>query len=274
MDASNNHPLIISVAACGATAMREENPAIPYSAAEIADEIIRAAEAGAAMAHVHARALDGRPSQEPAIFQEIIERVRERSDIILELSLGTRGFSREQSLSLLDLEPEMASFPMAVRQQAAGAPSALEQCARELLENGTRPSFAITSPSTRDSVFDLVERKLAGSVPCLVVAPEAGESVADAARSLVDLTAPFGGRAHWWIMKGGKSGAAQFALRSLAIAMGGHVRVGFEDRLTRYDNDDAAPSNAWFVEQMEALARRAGRRIASPAEARAILKLA
>jgi 3-keto-5-aminohexanoate cleavage enzyme len=273
MTDSNDLPLIIAVATCGATATRRDNPAIPYSAREIADEIVLAADAGAAMAHVHARTADGKPSQDPAVFQEIIERVRERSDIILELSLGTRGFSLEQSLSLLDLRPEMASFPMEVRQQAQDAPSALELCSRRLLENSTRPSFAITSSLTRDSVADLVTRDLAGSVPCLVVAPEAGEHPSDAARSLVDLTDPFRGRAQWWVMKGGKSGSTQFALRSLAIALGGHVRVGFEDRVTRYDSDRPAPSNAWYVAEMCALADTMGRKAASPSEARAILKL-
>jgi uncharacterized protein (DUF849 family) len=66
--------LIIAVAPCGATARKEQNPAVPYSAAEIAAEIVAAAEAGAALAHVHARAEDGSPTQDVAVFREIIDR--------------------------------------------------------------------------------------------------------------------------------------------------------------------------------------------------------
>jgi 3-keto-5-aminohexanoate cleavage enzyme len=266
-------PLIICVATAGARATKQDNPAVPYSATEIADEIIRAAEAGAALAHVHARTTDGHPSQDVETFREIIERVRARADIILELSLGTRGFTLDQSLAPLQLRPLLASFPMEIRANAETSASYLERGARLILERGARPSFVVSSSETAANVLDIVERGLAGSVPCLMLSPERTEDVRSAARSLVDLAALVEGKGHWWLMKGGKSGATQFALRTLAIASGGHVRVGFEDHLHTYDDQSLAPSNVWFVEQMVVLAKRLGRPIANAATARWMLQL-
>jgi 3-keto-5-aminohexanoate cleavage enzyme len=266
-------PLIICVATAGARATKEQNPAVPYSATEIANEIVRAAEAGAALAHVHARTPRGDPSQDVETFREIIERVRARTDIILELSLGTRGFTLEQSLAPLDLNPVMASFPMEIRTHADRSPSHLERGARLLLERRARPSFAVSSPEGGAMVLDLIERGLAGPVPCLVLSPERAENIKSAACSLLQLASPFDRKAHWWLMKGGKTGATQLALRALAIASGGHVRVGFEDHLRTYDDQDLAPSNAWFVEQMVSLARKLGRPVANAAAARTILQL-
>ncbi len=266
-------PLIICVATSGALASRAEHPALPYAPQEIADEIVRGAEAGAAMAHVHARTPDGKPTQDVEAFREIVERVQARADIILELSLGSRGFTVEESLAPLALRPAMASFPMEIRNQANGEASNLERGARLLLERSARPSFAVTSLATRDVVLDVIGRGLGGDPPCLVVAPQPGSGMADAARSLLELTAPFQGLAHWWLMKGGPSGAAQYALRAMAIALGGHVRVGFEDRLTRYEDASLAPSNAWYVVEMQRLAGRMGRPVASAAEARRLLQL-
>jgi uncharacterized protein (DUF849 family) len=169
---NGNTPLIICVATAGACATKEQNPAIPYSAAEIASEIIRASDAGAALAHVHARTPRGDPTHDVETFREIVERVRASSDIILELSLGTRGFTLEQSLAPLDLDPVMASFPMDLGVPAHSLSSRMEQGAKLLLERRARPHFAVSSPETAAVVLDLIERGLAGSVPCLSISPE------------------------------------------------------------------------------------------------------
>ena len=74
-------------------------------------------------------------------------------------------------------------------------------------------------------------------------------------------------------MKSGKSAARQYAMRALAIGLGGHVRVGFEDTIRTYDGTGLAPSNAWYVARMVELARSMGRPTATPAQARQVLRL-
>ncbi len=270
---TDGRPLIISVAINGSRTRKTDNPAVPYTSREIADEIVRAAEAGAAIAHVHARTDDGRPTQDVDAFRKIVDQVRERSDIILELSLGSPGFSVEEALAPLALRPAMASFPMEVRKDAAGGGDSLESTTRLLIERGVRPSLAVTSMDTRVMVQDLIDRDVAGTVPCLVVAAEPFESLAPAASTVVQLVTALPAKVHWWVMKGGKSGADQYALRALAIGLTGHVRVGFEDMIHTYDGADLAPSNAWYVERMVQLARSMGRLTATPGQARQVLRL-
>ena len=270
---SANRPLIIAAAINGSRLSKSDNPAVPYTAREIANEIVAAARAGAAMAHVHARTPDGQHTQDVNVFREIVERVSKESDIILELSLGGRGLSVEESLAPLVLKPLMGSFPMEVRKDSASGGSALEETALTMVEQGVRPSLAMTTSDSRDAVLDLVRRGLVGTKPCITVSVDPFSSLGEATRRLVNLTSEFPENVHWWFMKGGKSGAIQYALRALAIGLGGHVRVGFEDRIKTYDDLGFAPSNAWFVERMVELARATGRPIATPADAKRLLAL-
>jgi 3-keto-5-aminohexanoate cleavage enzyme len=268
-----NKPLIITIAVNGALATKSDNPAVPYSAADIAAEIIRAAEAGASMAHVHTRAQDGAMTQHIPDYQEIIERVGERSDIVLELSLGSRGFTTEQALEPLALKPLIASFPMSARRDSEAGGTALEDTARRMLKNGTRPAFAINSSATKATVVDLIQRGLAGSIPVVSVGVDPNGHTNQLAASLNALVADLPDRTEWILAKSGKTGAAQYVLRALAIASGGHIRVGFEDMVSTYDDAGLAPGNAWYVDNMAALAAKMGRPIATPSDVRSMLEL-
>ena len=267
-------PLIIAVAINGSRMRKTDNPAVPYTASEVAAEIVRAAEAGAAIAHVHARRADGQPTQDVDAFRAIVDLVRARSDIILELSLGSPGFSVEQALAPLALHPPMASFPMEVRKDAANGGASLEATTRTLIGQGVRPSLAVTSAESRAMVLDLIGRDLAGSVPCVVLAAEPFDSLGQAVRNLLCLAEGLPDTVHWWVMKGGRSGVVQHALRALAIGLGGHVRVGFEDTVQTYDGAGPAPSNAWYVERMVDLSHAMGRPVATAEQARKALALA
>jgi uncharacterized protein (DUF849 family) len=84
---SADAPVMIMVAPNGARALKKDNPATPITPREIAEDVIRCA--GASIAHIHARAPDGEPTQSIEVFREIVERIREKSDIVLQISLGT-----------------------------------------------------------------------------------------------------------------------------------------------------------------------------------------
>jgi 3-keto-5-aminohexanoate cleavage enzyme len=266
-------PLIISVAVNGALMTKADNPAVPYAPADIAAEIIRAAEAGASVAHVHTRASDGEMTQHIPDYVEIIERVGERSDIVMELSLGSRGYTTEQALEPLTLKPVMASFPMTVRQEAAAGGTALEDTARRMLANGTRPHFVINSDDTKAEVVDLIRRGLAGPVAMVSVAVSPDGTPVELAARLNALTCALPDGMEWMLAKSGKTGAAQYALRTLVTASGGHMRVGYEDMVSTYDGAGLAPNNAWYVEKMVALAADMGRPIATPSDVRSMLQL-
>jgi 3-keto-5-aminohexanoate cleavage enzyme len=266
-------PLIIMVAPNGSHATKQHNPAVPYSVVETVDEIVRAAEAGAAIAHIHARTSMGQSTQDVEVFRKIVDGVRERSDILLELSLGSGGFSVAEAIAPLELSPPMASFPMAVRNEAGDQISAMENIVRHMTERGVHPCFGVNSLDSNTLISGLIRRGLAGAIPCVTVSADPFETAGEAEKHLRERIEGFPPNTQWFAIKGGKSGRNQLILRTLAIGMGGNVRVGFEDTVFTYDNDKPAPSNAWFVERMVEIAKDVGRPIATPAEARRILQL-
>jgi 3-keto-5-aminohexanoate cleavage enzyme len=107
-------PVIIAAAVVGAEVRREQNPAVPYTPAEIAAAAVAAGKAGAAVVHLHARWPDGRASQEAAHFQEIVDRIRAAgSDLVLQCSTGGAvGMGIEERLGALVPGAEMGTLNM------------------------------------------------------------------------------------------------------------------------------------------------------------------
>jgi 3-keto-5-aminohexanoate cleavage enzyme len=104
--------VIITAAVVGAEVTREQNPAVPYTPAEIAHAAVDAWRAGAAAVHLHARWPDGRPSQRPEHFREIIDRIRETgSDVVVQCSTGGAvGMSVDERLGSLVDGAEMGTL--------------------------------------------------------------------------------------------------------------------------------------------------------------------
>jgi 3-keto-5-aminohexanoate cleavage enzyme len=263
-------PLMIMVAPNGARAQKTDNPAMPITPREIAEEVIRCAQAGASIAHIHARNPDGSPTQSIVVFREIVDRIRERSDIVLQISLGTRGFTPEQAVEPVELRPEMVSLPLEAYQgDDAAAQDGVRRMALHIRDHGVRPEL---------SVYD--DRMLAGALALIrdgcIVSPaffglivREPESMKDGAAKLMALAEALPEGSQWWVARGGRFG---LALRSFAINLGGHVRVGFEDSVLDFDMDLPAQSNAHLVERIAQLSHVLGRPVASAADARAALR--
>jgi 3-keto-5-aminohexanoate cleavage enzyme len=96
-------PVVITAAVVGAEVTRAQNPAVPYTPAEIAAAAVAAGRAGAAVVHLHARWPDGRPSQEAAHFREIVDRIRQAgSTVVAQVSTGGAvGMSLDERLGSL-----------------------------------------------------------------------------------------------------------------------------------------------------------------------------
>src|ERR1700759_104238 len=84
----NTNPVVVCVAVTGAAVFRENNPNIPYTTAEIAEQSIEAAQAGATVVHLHVREDDGTPSGRPELFTEVVSRIRAGSELITMVSTG------------------------------------------------------------------------------------------------------------------------------------------------------------------------------------------
>jgi 3-keto-5-aminohexanoate cleavage enzyme len=268
--------LVITVAPCGAETMREHNPAVPFTPAEIAAEARWAFEAGARMIHVHARRDDGTPTQDAGRYRETVAAIRaEAPEIIVQVSTGGAiGMTAQERLGSLAAEPEMASLTCGTVNFGRGifenpAPLMLE-FATAILAAGVRPELEIFDLGHLDNAA-----WLAGKAPLdgpqhhdFVLGVPGGAAGTPANVALMAGRLPDGAT---WSATG--IGRSHLPVVMTAIAAGGHVRLGFEDQV-EYEPGRLATSNADLVGRAARLGELAGRPVASPQRAREILRLA
>ena len=266
-------PVMISVAPLGARSLKKDNPNIPLTPKEIADDVIRCAQAGASIAHIHARDETGEPTQSLAVFREICDRVREKSDIVLQLSLGTKGFTVDQQLEPIVLNPAMASLPLgAFEGDDEHAKSEIFRMARAIRDQGVVPEMSVLNQPMMDGALALVADGAVPAPACFgLFFKDKPESMSAAAEKLLGLVAKLPADALWFVAKGYRY---TLGIQAMAIEMGGHVRVGLEDSLLDFDQSRLAPGNAYLVERSVALIRALGREPATPAQARRITAFA
>lgn len=262
-------PVMITVAPTGARVSKNDNPATPITPREIAEEVANCAAAGAGIAHIHARDADGRPTQSIAVFREIVERIREKTDIVLQLSLGTRGFTVEQALEPISLDAEMASLPLAAfeKDDLAAQQQIIDMAAR-IKAHGVRPEMSVYNRPMLEGAL----RIIAGGAQapfCIGLITGAPASLRAGAKDLIALVEQLPSGTHWWVAKGGTH---QLGLRALAVELGGHVRVGFEDSPLEFRGRRPAKSNAALVERMASVCAALGRPVAAPSEVRSLLR--
>jgi 3-keto-5-aminohexanoate cleavage enzyme len=266
--------LVITIAGVGAEVTREQQPHLPLLPDEVGEEYRRAYEAGATLGHIHGRHPDGTPTQDLATFRLYSQAIRSRSPILQQFSTGGAvGMGVEERIEALELEPEMATLTLGtcnfgneIFENSLPTVRRILDCIRkfgivpelEIFDDGMLATadvlFAkglLTAPAHFDFVL---------GVPGAAAATP--ENLLHFARSI-----PSGST---WTVAG--IGRRQTAMATLAIAMGGHVRVGFEDNIY-YRKGELADSNARFVERVVRIAREVGREPATVEQARKILHL-
>ena len=266
--------LIITVAPTGNVPTREMNPHLPITPEEIADTAVRCRKAGASLIHIHARDAEGVPTLDPQVFARIHSLIRERTDLIVQISTGGRaGMDAEARAAAVRLiGPEMASlttgsmnFPDKVY---ANSFELIELLARTMKEAGTKPEMEIFEPGMISNAQALVAKELATEPLHFDFVLGSRGSLPATAKNLLYLseTIPPGST---WTVAG--IGRWQLPMAALAIVMGGHVRVGLEDNL--YYRKGQLATNEQLVARVARIAAEVGRPVAAPEEARQILGL-
>jgi 3-keto-5-aminohexanoate cleavage enzyme len=258
----------------GAEVTRDDNPNLPLTPGEIIEGVYESWQAGAAIAHLHVRDPLGNSTQDPTIFRQVIEGVRQRCDIIIQVSTGgSIGMSPEERCAPLALLPEMATLTTGTVNFGPDVfcnpyPMILT-FANQMKEKGIKPEIEIFDAGMLDTALTLVKQGVLTlplhfdfvlGVPC---------GMAATARNLVHLADAVPEGCTWSVAGIGRH---ELPLGAMAIAMGGHVRVGFEDNIY-YESKVLAVSNAQLVARMARLAREMKRPVATPQEARSILGL-
>lgn len=301
------HKVIITCAITGSSHTPTMSPHLPYSPDDIVAQSVAAAEAGAAIIHLHARNPgDGSPSADPEIFRDYCERIKAQSDAVISLTTGgATGQTVEQRLNVIrTLQPELCTcnfgtlnyglFPMIPKYAGqwkfdweapylAGTKSEpfvsnfsdIEYMLKTLTnETGTRFEFEAYDVGHLYTLAYFMDLGLVKPPIFLqFVMGTMGGIGADVVDNLVfmkrTLDRLIGPDVQWSVLG---SGRYQFNAVTAGAIMGSHVRVGLEDSLY-LGKGRLAPSNAAQVQKLRSILEALSLEIATPAEARQRLGL-
>ena len=267
-------PLLIAVAPSIPPYMRDGLPPLDLSPEGIADEVVRAWEAGASLAHLHVWDAEGQPTQSLDAFERTIALIKDRCDIIVEGSTGGFNDLTPAARSVaLHADIEMASFnPGSVNYDAGvyiNPPDAIAYWAEEMHRRGIKPDVAIFEAGMiANATRFIAEGCFAPPTLFSFVLGQTGALEATP-RNLCFLAESLPDGALWAAV--GHSGH-DLQVAAMAMSMGGHVRAGFEDN-PFYRPGEPATDNAQLVARLARIAGELGRAIASPTLAREMLGL-
>lgn len=257
-----------------------DNPAVPLIALRIAQDCAACSAAGASVFHLHARDDDQNPTWRQEVYREIVLAVRRRCpDAIIVVSTSGRTHGAfEQRSDVLNLDgaakPDMASLTLGSlnfpKQASVNEPSMIKRLADAMNERNIVPELEVFDFGMLDYAKYLIDRKilrepfyfnfLLGSLGTMSASPF---NLASLVMSL-----PSGAV---WAAAG--IGRYQFAMNSLAVVTGGHVRVGLEDNLFLDEEKTRPATNPALVDRIARVAESVERPRATPLEAREIIGL-
>jgi uncharacterized protein (DUF849 family) len=296
--------VIITCAVTGAIHTPSMSPYLPVTADEIAEAALGAAEAGAAIVHLHARNPEtGKPDQSPEAFLPFLRRIKQASDVVINLTSGGAPYMTidERIRPSTTFKPEVASlnmgsmnfglFPMLkrykdfkhpwVREHLANSTDlifrntfkdieyALTACA----DQGTRFEFECYDVSHLYNLAHFAERGLV-KPPYFVqtvfgILGGIGTHPEDVMHMKRTADRLFGKDYRWSVLGTGKM---QLPIAAMSAGMGGNIRVGLEDSLW-IGPGALAKTNAEQVSRARQIIEGLGLEVATPTEARAILEL-
>jgi 3,5-dioxohexanoate:acetyl-CoA acetone transferase len=296
--------VVITCAVTGSIHTPSMSPHLPVTPEEIADEAVSAAEAGASVVHLHARnPQDGRPDQSPEAFEPFLKIIKQRSDVVVNLTTGGSPFMpiEERIQPAAHWQPEIASlnmgsmnfglFPMLNRYKEFKhdwEPEMLEN-SRDLVfrnsfkeigyaldvlnKTGVRYEFECYDTSHLYNLHYFYKEGVVRAPlfiqTCFGLLGGIGAHEDDVLHMKRTADRLFGDDYVWSVLG---AGAAQMHVAAIAAGVGGNVRVGLEDSLW-LEKGRLAKSNAEQVRAACQLIESLGREVATPEETREILDL-
>ncbi len=261
-------PLVITVASTNVNWTKKDNPYMPETPEEIAEDIIKAAHEGAAVAHIHARDEKGNTTFDPKYYRKIIEYARKQCDIIIQISTGGPPASVEEKLApIRELLPAMASLNI------RGTPEEIEYTATTMRDLGVVPIIEAFDMEMIATANTLIERGLVKQPAhfelVFDLVSESDKSVLEDYDEMVKRIKEMSPGSIWSRNRGAHN---QFALDAMTITLGGHIRVGLEDNLF-LTGGQLAKGSFEFVKRVVHLSAELNRKIATAHEAKELFKV-
>lgn len=271
-----DNKVIITVATTGAWPSKKDNPNIPLTPKEIAEDVFECWKAGAAIAHLHMRDDDGQGTMDKEKFRETILLIREKCDIIINCTTsGDLNATDENRMAhLIELKPEMASYDAGSMNWMHNSlflntPQFLEKLGATMIENQVKPEIEIFDAGmVYNALYYLKKGFLKAPLHFQFVLGAAGGTAATV-ENLVYLKSLIPKDSTWSALG---IGSGHIPIMLTGIALGGHLRVGMEDNVF-YAKNQLATSNAELVARAARLIRESNKTVASSEDARNILGL-
>jgi 3-keto-5-aminohexanoate cleavage enzyme len=273
--------LIVNFCPTGMIPTKAMTPHVPVTASEVIDDACRALERGVAIVHLHARDRDGSPTYRGEIYEEMILGIRGHfPDAITCVSCSGRNFPEfERRSEVLELtgaaRPDLASLTLTSLDFPTGtslnAPEMVIALGEKMVARGIKPELECFDFGMINAANMLIGRGLLGGPPHYFnLLLGSRYSVPATARHLSNMLEDLPPQSVW---SAAGIGLFQLPMNALAIAMGGHCRVGLEDNIYHgFDRGELA-TNIGLVERVAQLSETFGRPLASSVRARMLLGL-
>ena len=277
---------IITCAVSGAVANKEQCPGIPYTPEEYAKEVRRARDAGASMVHIHARTPEGVPTVAVEHYRAMTRAIlAETPDIIVNFSTGWVGLPMAERVAhITDLKPEIGALNMGSMNYAKYSGKRKGFVFNFVFENnfediifllermqeaGVKPECECFDVGHVESVAPLVDLGVIEPPIQFSLIHGVLGGIQATARNLAHMASVVPAGSTWGVIAISRE---QWTMVGASAALGGNVRVGFEDNFY-LPSGEMASSNGDLVEAAAQIVRLQGREVAEPAEARRLLSL-
>jgi uncharacterized protein (DUF849 family) len=285
---------MIACALTGSADITRKNPAVPVTPEQIARSGIEAANAGAAIVHIHVRdPATGKPSMALELYREAVNRIRSSGvDVIINLTTGagarfvpdrtnpkigdatsTLTTPQQRVRHILALKPEICSLDLGSINMGPfvfiNTVPHVEEMAAAIRDAGVLPELEVFDPSHVMLAQQLVDSGHVKPSPLVQICLGVNGGAPATSETMIYMRSLLPKGTTWFSFGVGRQ---QFPMVAQAVLLGGNVRVGLEDNLY-LGPGRLAPSNAALVEKAVGIIRSLGGDIASAAEARATLNL-
>lgn len=271
---------IITVATTGAWPTKKNNPNVPMTPKEIAEDVYECWKAGAAVAHLHMRDDEGKGTMDVNKFEETVKYLKEsHPDCDIVLNFTTSGdlnaTDETRQIHLEKLRPEMCSYDAGSMNWLNSGlfinhPKFLEELGTNVQKWNIKPEIEVFDPGMIGNAAYYLKRGVLKGPLHFQFCMGCANGIPGGMKNLVFMKETMDSLcpgSTWSCFGVGKT-----AMEMLygAVAMGGHVRVGMEDNVM-YSKNELAESNVQFVERAARVIREFGNEVATPDEAREIL---